>query len=361
MARHLIKRCLLGAAALSFCVAAAMLFSLDERWVLWRHAGAAEGRVPLAVLGDSDSHSYQDRVTFPVGTDARGGRHADKTWQWVDVLQRLRGDEIDLGPWGTWGSRFPLLGRLQSELGLRHRRIQKQDFHQNLARSGARCEDMNTGAKAQLPRLLDILDQDPQRWARGVVVIRIGINNVGIEPFMEGMARGDQPEQTTQGIDACVRHIRETLAGLRQRHPETAVVLVGIFNNAHWARWLGRWHDPAALARIEAGLDRFDAGLKHLAATHARVVFFDDRAWFVQRFGGRDARGVPAYLDWQATPWLKVTNSLGDTWQHAYLADGHNGSVWNAAWAATLTGVLHEGLKLPVTPIAPAAWQGLFH
>ena len=70
-------------------------------------------RVPLAVVGDSDSHSYQDRLSFPEGTAKRGGRYRQTTLQWDEVLARLRGGQLDLGAWGEYGTcaRVAGLGR----------------------------------------------------------------------------------------------------------------------------------------------------------------------------------------------------------------------------------------------------------
>src|SRR3546814_8912268 len=58
-------------------------------------------RIPLAVLGDSDSHSYQDTISFPVSTPARGGQFRSITLQWTEVLARMRDKDLDLGQWGT--------------------------------------------------------------------------------------------------------------------------------------------------------------------------------------------------------------------------------------------------------------------
>lgn len=39
--------------------------------------------VALAVLGDSDSHSYQDSLSFPPGSADRGGAYRARTFQWT--------------------------------------------------------------------------------------------------------------------------------------------------------------------------------------------------------------------------------------------------------------------------------------
>src|SRR6478609_3283708 len=59
--------------------------------------------IPLAVIGDSGSHSYQDPITFPPGGGLRDAALRDQTYQWTEVMTRLRGQEVDLGPWVRWG------------------------------------------------------------------------------------------------------------------------------------------------------------------------------------------------------------------------------------------------------------------
>ena len=323
-----------------------------------QHERAQDKRWPLGVLGDSDSHSFQDRVTFPEGSGVRGDAYAAVTWQWVDSLQRLRGHEIDQGPWGAWGSHSVRWARLQDTLGLWNRRIRKEDFLYNLARSGAVCADLQHGPLQQVKPLLVQMDREPERWARGLVVLRIGINDIGTEAFLQRLVQQDA--SALRDIEACVAHIDAAVRTLRKAHPDTRLVLVGIFNNAHWVNLLSKWHDPVALGRIDAGMDLFDAGLRGIATRVGRAAFFDDRAWFASRWGGRDAMGAPAYQSLALRPGLVVSNTKGDTWNHCSLADGHNGSVWNALWAQSLVALAHRDLQMPVSPIRPDEVSSLF-
>ena len=59
--------------------------------------------IALAVLGDSSSHSYQDSLSFPSGSSGRGGAFRARTFQWIEVLARLRANELNPGPWVEWG------------------------------------------------------------------------------------------------------------------------------------------------------------------------------------------------------------------------------------------------------------------
>jgi len=51
--------------------------------------------IALAVLGDSGSHSYQDSLSFPPGSADRGGAFRARTFQWTEVLARLRAADQD--------------------------------------------------------------------------------------------------------------------------------------------------------------------------------------------------------------------------------------------------------------------------
>src|SRR3546814_18716325 len=76
------------------------------------------------------------------------------------------------------------------------------------------------------------------------------------------------------------------------------------------------------------GIDRFDVALRSIASADPRIAFFDDRAWFQGYWGGRDARGVPAYRNVTVGD-MHVTNTSGEDPRTAVLADGHAGLGWN--------------------------------
>ena len=62
------------------------------------------GAIPLAVLGDSDSHAYQDSILIPLSSGKRGGKFRATTLQWTEVLDKLRSTQINQGAWGVWGA-----------------------------------------------------------------------------------------------------------------------------------------------------------------------------------------------------------------------------------------------------------------
>lgn len=339
-----------GAALLGGIAAGLALLSVDERLQAMSDAPAGTAR-PFGVLGDSDSHSYQDGIFYADDPSARGGSLRSRTLQWNEILAKLRSDQLDPGPWGVWGTRRGSIARLQDRLGLASRHPRKEDYRYNLAFSGAVCEALTEGPRRQAQRLLAVMDEAPQRWRDGVVVVRIGTNSFGRVNSLDALARDPRDPAVTTLIDGCVDQVRQAVALIRARHPQTRFVLVGIFNNAHWARFLGRWRDATALANIQAGLQRHDDGLRALAAAAPGIAFFDDQAWFEARWGSRGADGRPAYRTLRFGRGFGVTNTAGDEPSNATLADGHAGTVWNALWAQSLVTLMNDRLGLAVAPL----------
>ena len=318
----------------------------------YRRRDAADTRVPLAVLGDSDSHSYRDEIAFPPDSPLRGGVHRATVAQWTDVLDALRGSQLDLGDFGVWGGRSRVV-RLLEAVGCSRRAPRKQDYQFNLAFSGAGTSDLNDGVLRQVPRLLALMDEEPERWRRGVVVIRIGIVDLGGAAQLQAMAEEPQGAKICAAIDECVARIGSAMGAIRARHTQTRLLLVGLFDNADVPTQLDRWRSAAETANRRAALDRFDEGLRRLAAADPHTAFFDDRAWFAARWGGRAADGAPAYRDLEVAG-LRVVHGVGDDLEHTALADGHAGLVVNTLWAQSVTQVLSRALGVPITPIDDA-------
>lgn len=313
---------------------------------------APEGpRIALAVLGDSDSHGYHDTLSFPVGGSARGGPFRPGTFQWTEVLARLRGDQLDLGPKQTWGLRQSWAADILGWVGIPSRHPVKEDHLFNMAISGAVCSDLVHGPRRQTQRLLALMNREPDRWRTGIVVIRIGINDLGDADTLEALSRDPRDAQVAARIVACAAHIRQAVALIGQRHPTVRFVLTGIFNNVHWARNHSRWHSHQAQANIAAGLAPFDDAMRAIVASVKAAAFFDDQRWFDQLWGGRNADGMPAYRSVRVGQGFVVNNSYGDHPRHATLADGHAGAVWNALWARALIALVNERFGSNFRPI----------
>lgn len=323
--------------------------ALQKAW----HTPANPAATPFGVLGDSDSHAYHDEIAFGSLPAARGGGLRDRTWQWTEVLGHLRAGQLDPGPWGKWGTPYRRLSLLRSGLGLDGRFPRKQDFLYNLARSGAVCAHLNEAPQDQVGHLLATMSDESERWQRGVVVIRIGTNDFGRMESLDALSR-DPREPSAQGlIDACVGQITLAVKRLRGTYPGLRIVLVGIFNNAEWEKFHHLWRSPQAQANIGQGLSRFDEALRSLAsASPQHLAMFDDQAWFARLWGSRRHSGEPVYRSVRFGDRFEVSNTGGDAPNHATLADGHAGTVWNALWAQALLELMRDSFGVQVQPLS---------
>lgn len=315
--------------------------------------GAGELPVRLAVLGDSDSHAFHDRIDLKFGTDkARGGAQQANTWQWTEVLAKLRADQVEQGPFGEVGGSRALTYVKRRLLGMTARH-HKEDFLYNFAVSGAECSMLNRDGSGQVPALLAEMDQDRAGWTQrpSAVLIRIGINNLGKEGDLAAFARQGRSEANLAKVNDCADQVEQAVKRIRSGFPAMPILLVGVLNNADWPPFHAKWQEPRALANIGAVLDVFDQRLKDLAKANPGVRFFDDRAFFSGHFGGRGKDGKPAYKTLSFGGSRDVGVSQGDEPFHAVLGDGHAGTVWNGLWAASIVTELNEMLGVKIAPI----------
>lgn len=305
--------------------------------------------IPFAVLGDSNSHSYQDSVTFAPGSTERGGTFRPYTLNWTEVIARLRPDEFDSGPWLVWRN-GGLFERVRQKLGLGEARAPgKQDYLYNFANSGTSCAALMRGRYRQAPRLVALMDQEPDRWAHGVVVIRMGLNDWA--PYLDVIAQNPAAPIVLAATQRCAEQTRKAIDLIQTAHPGTRVMVVGIANESDDPGYGTRFRSASESNNISRALNDFNDALKRLTQGRENTAFFDDAAWFAHRWGAREADGTPAYKTVTVGKDLKVTNTAGDAPQNALMADHHPGLVWNVLWAQSLILRLREAFDLPLTPI----------
>ena len=306
--------------------------------------------IPMAVLGDSNSHSFQDRVAFPAGTGERGGPFHARTFNWTEIVDKLRGKEIDSGPWVVWGS-SGLLATGREALGLSGGRApKKEDFLYNFANSGASCIDLTQGPRRQAPRLVAVMDREPERWKRGVVVIRMGLNDWSSS--LDLQSREPESPKLAELTARCAKQIGAAIKLIHDAHPSTRILVSGIANEADDAAQNKNWVSEAERSNIWKALDGFNAGIRKVAEGEPNTAYFDDAAWLMQRWGTRGGAPQPAFKTVTIGKSFVVTNSVGDEPHNALLADDHAGLVFNALWAQSLVERLREAFKLPLTPIS---------
>ena len=305
--------------------------------------------IPLAVMGDSNSHAYQDRLNFSVESGQRGGIHQERTFNWVEVLARLRGDEIDVGPWVTWG-RSGVMVRLLDLLHLPVGRApRKEDYLYNFAFSAMGCKELMEGKFRQAPRLVALMDREPERWRQGVVVIRTGLGEWS--QFMDLQAKDPNAPELQPVIDGCVKYVGDAIGLIHAAHPATRIVVVGVVNEASDPLYFDRWQNGLEFGNIEKALGRLNGALQRLADAQPNTLFFDDQAWVLARWGSRPSDGTPVYKTVTIGGTLRVTNTAGDSPNNAIMEDHHSGLAYNALWAQSLVSSLNAGFGLSLTPI----------
>jgi len=317
--------------------------------------------VPFAVVGDSDSQGFQNLYDAKLPEVPRGGSFHDSTLQWTEVLAKLRGNELDLGDWGVHGMpgrvarvlEWVHLDRAAESFGWEVRAPAKRDHRHNFAYSGDGCAELFGGWSRQVPRLIRLMDAEPDRWRGGVVVIKIGGNDFSNDsPNLDRLAQDPTSPDVRRKVDFCLGEIRRAVLAIHQGHPQTRIVLGGVFNNAHWEKYSGLWHSPTQLSNISKGLDYFDDALQRMVDGDRRLAFFSDRRWFEALWGSRGSDGLPNYRTLVLSPAVQVRNTGGDAPSNATLADGHAGLVWNAKWAQALVELIDQRFGLGITPIA---------
>ncbi len=306
-------------------------------------------RIPLALLGDSNSHSYHDDILLPK-KEQRGGAFRASTWQWTELLNTSRGRQIYQGEMGTWGTPIKVAEVLDG-MGLGGRAPRKKDFRFNFAVSGAECEDLMTGYYRQAPRLLSLMNRTPDAWKNGIVVIHIGVNSIGQPPELERYAKEGLTSPSRTKILACIDFVRTAIALIRSRHDKSRFLLVGMLNGIDEPGAINRWTSRQEVENISSAVDLFNNGLKELARGDAQIAYFDQTAWLRSLWGSRDAEGRPAYRDVELADGRKVTLTIGDAPGNAVLGDEHAGSVWNALWAQALIVRLNTSFDTRIAPM----------
>jgi hypothetical protein len=270
--------------------------------------------LPVAVLGDSDSHSYRDAVNGV----RRGGPENARTFNWLEVWARLRPGEVDFGPLTVAGDRRSV-ARLKSAIGVPTRTPKKADYLYNYAWSGARCASLNGEWPEQARRLATRLRQDTARWDAGLVIIRIGVNDFGQAAHLRAWSA--DPDSARPVVDACVAEIAaavRAIRGVSRAH----IALVGIAYDYNTLS-IADVADRDVLA-VKGALSRFDEGLSALAEADSRVAFIDDYAWFQKRYGSRESGALASSA---MVAGLSLQNAPGDSPTHMHTADKHAGTV----------------------------------
>lgn len=300
------------------------------------------GSIPIAVLGDSDSHSYRDDY---LGI-RRGGKYHDLTFQWTEILQLLRSSEVDLGKYGYWGTRG-FFYKIRSRLGLKARMPRKQDYEYNFAFSGATCERLSPDSyQKQSLFVSNLVKQNPEYWENGLIIIRIGINDIGkLSDFKKYISRSPS---SVAPINNCITHIEEAVSLIRQNHKSVKIVLVGIMDNSNWPLFEKVSTEEHIL--INHYMDIYDNGLRRLAENDDNILFVDDRMWYAETLGFWDGVRYLGKRKISLNGSTSIYNSKGNHPSNIALADNHAGTVANALWLRNLQSQINRafGMNLSI-------------
>jgi hypothetical protein len=308
---------------------------------------------PIAILGDSDSQAYQQggQAQQVLLQQARFGIYQSVTFQWPEVLARVRPGALDLGVWGRRGTRRSV-AEAMDWLGLQGRFPPKQDYLHNLSFGGASCDSLAGYNGRLVRRLLALMDSDPAPWRRGVVVLALGVNDFGHADDLDRLAQNPSDPLVVGKIKNCLTQIEWAVRQVHSRHPSTRWILVGIVGDVVDPSNFARWQSAAAITNIDAGFDLFDHGLQSLASTQPNMVFVSLRQWFAAVWGGRDGSGRPSHKTVHVQDQFTASNhAAGNDPKHALTADEHTGVVWNTLWARHLIEVMRKSLGVDIEPL----------
>jgi hypothetical protein len=312
-----------------------------------RPAAPVSGRVPVAVLGDSDSHLYRDHVN---GLQRGGDFHA-VTFQWTEIWDRLRADEVDLGKLDVWGS-HGRIAQIRSFLGLETKTPKKYDFRFNYAYSGEKCASLLTEYPFQTRWLLGLMDLYPQLAAELMVIIRIGVNDFGQLHHLDNWAKSGLDATARGVLDGCVENITQATRLIQQHNPSTRVVLIGIAYEYNAFGDAGEKYSKTQLENIASVLGYFDDRLNQLAARSDNIAFAYDFLWFRQRWGDRLSGGLKQEVSLGGS--VAISNSVGDHPSHLILNDNHAGTIYNGLWLQGMIRQINDQFGLGLTPLLEA-------
>lgn len=312
-----------------------------ELIVSHQRGGTVRPGVPVAILGDSDSQGYR-------GT-RHGGPYHDVTWNWTDIWDLRRANEVDLGAIDVWGTSYRM-ARLRALFGLPARAPEKMDYDYNYAESGMGCESLWDEDPATARWLLARMQREPERWNRGLLVIRVGLASIGLPDSLEIWEHTGLDAQARARVDRCIDAIRTVVVRVRKLGP-TKIALIGVTRGYNRPKAVERWPEDMQVRRMEEVLGYYDAELQRIAATTEQVVFVDDIDWYRNYFGDRFTGNLRSTFEFGGKV---IHRALGDEPENWLLKDEHNGTICNGLWLNHLIAKLNSRFGYSFTPITEA-------
>lgn len=299
-------------------------------------------RMPVAVLGDSDSHNYQDSYD----NKSRGGEYWQVTFNWPTIWDLLRPNEVDLGRYDVWGTHYRI-ARVRFPLGLRARAPKKLDFEYNYAMSGLRCRSLLNGWPYQAKWLIDRIQRDAEYWRNGLVIIRIGVNDFGNKAELMTWADSALSEIPRDVVNRCVNDIEMVVESILDINTGIKVAVVGVARNYNLISLYPNVSE-LEIQNMESVLSFFDDQLRRWSMHRSRVAFVDDNRWFRSRLGSRLTGNLKT--EFSLSNSFKVVNALGNSPENLVLADRHASTIYNGLWLQDMVIQLNAQLGLELNP-----------
>ena len=301
--------------------------------------------IPIAVLGDSDSHSYRDEYD----NKFRGGAFHSVTYNWPALWNKFRSHTITMGAFDTWGTHYRI-AKIKHHLGLVGRAPKKLDYEYNYAVSGLRCESLLQGWPYQAKWLITRLKNNPEAWKNGIVVIRIGVNNLGSTKQLIQWGNTGLDDHANKVIDACISQIIEASDQILKTHPSIKIALLGMCRDCNITDTYTVWPTLTQITKRNTVLNHFDQKLMAYTQEKDRVLFIDDVKWLIKRYG--DRHNEPIKFATTLADKVSIVSAQGDHPSNLILADYHAGTVYNGLWLNNLIAQLNQGFQLDLTPLS---------
>ncbi|MFT6988283.1 MAG: hypothetical protein ACJASL_000245 [Paraglaciecola sp.] len=300
--------------------------------------------IPIAVLGDSDSHNYHDQYD----NKARGGDYHSVTFNWPTLWDKFRSQEINMGIYGTWGTHYRI-ARIKHWLGLTGRAPKKLDYNYNYAVSGLRCESLLQGWPYQAKWLIKRLESEATHWNNGLVVIRISVNDLGSTEQLVTWGNTGLNKHAQEVVTNCVTQINEAIDQILSIHSSVKVAVMGMCRDCNITDTYTVWPKLSQIENRNQVLSLFDKKLINYASQHNRVLFIDDVKWLSKRYG--DRHHEPINFETKLANKIKIISRQGNHPSNLILADYHAGTVYNGLWLNNLIDQLNTGFQLHLSPL----------
>lgn len=273
--------------------------------------------VGIGVMGDSNSDEYR-------GTDNRGGRWADTTLNWIELLARNR--NLNFGEWGDWGE------------------PRRTGYKYNWARSAADARSMiNDGQHIGLA----------EQVANGEVshvLLYIGGNDFHLEngtyrEIYDGSLSGARLQRK---LDQFVEHITLAVDTVRAAG-EVQMVVVNVADKSLAPETVSRYPNQAGRQRVSQAIAWVNEQIEVMAAERG-IVVVDLNAFANQVLGRINQQG-----NFELGGETFILTQRGNEPHHLQLGDesGHAGTVLSGLFAnSLLVEPFNQAFGLDIQPLS---------